>query len=274
MVKNRSFGFGIIVIVIGTLLLMQNLGLGFAINFSIGVIFNMLWPLILVYFGIKRLKRGQNDLYAYLLIALGIFFMMSSLEHIHPVFSIIRRFFFPLTIICIGLLLVFRTKSLSHNDYHYDTPENFRDFEDGYTYQNANDGLFSEDRSYDVDPTNTTQYDDNRHFNEGNKKQVSERTYNTTFNSNRIVLNESDLTTGVNIINLNSTMGEIKLSLPKTINILLDGQSTFGEIKFLNKKYGGINSTSKAKYTAPTVSNKTVHIKASAQFSEISVVLH
>ncbi len=275
MVKNRSFGFGVIVIIIGALLLMQNLGLGVAINFSIGVMFNLLWPLILVYFGFKRLKRGQNDLFSYLLIAMGIFFMMSSLGHIHPIFSAIRRYFLPLTIICIGLLLVFRAKTFSNNEYHYETREKFRDFEDGYTYHNANDGFFANNHDYDTTPLDTTFYEADQQSDKSNRKrQVAERTYNTTFNSNRIALNESDLIAGLNVINLNCTMGEIKISLPKTINILLDGQSTFGEIKFLNRKYGGINSTSKAKYTAPITATKTVHIKASAQFSEISITLH
>ncbi len=264
MIKNRSFGFGIVVIVIGILLLMQNLGLGFAFNFSIGTLFNLAWPLIPIYFGLKRLKRGKNNLYSYILIALGIFFMMSSLEHVFPILSTIRRYFLPLTIICIGLLLIFRAKSFSHNDYHYETRENFRDFEDSYTYDNDSDGLFSK-----TEPLK----DAYKHAenNDARWREIPERVYNTVFNSNRITLNESDFVEGLNSIVLSSTFGEIKLSLPKTVNILLDGQSTFGDIKFLNNKYGGI---CKAKYTSPAGATKTVHIKASAQFSEISIDLH
>ncbi len=225
----------------------------------------------MVYFGIKRLKRGKNDLYSYILIALGIFFMMSSFEHLHPIFSIIRHFFLPLTIIFIGLILLLRSKSFSYNEYNYQTREEFRDFEDGYTYNNQNDALFS-----NSEPVNDTFRQSEQQFNRNGsgKTAIPERIYNTTFNSNSITLNESDFEVGLNSIVLNCTFGEVKLSLPKTVNILFDGQSTFADIRFLNKKYDGIHKTSKVKYTAPAGADKTVHINAFAQFSNISVVLH
>ncbi len=216
MFKKHSFGLGIVIIIIGTFLLFQNIGLG--LRFTA----------------------------------------------IDPVLGAIQRYFLPLFIIAAGLFAFFKTRSNNCSpDLTNSSEQLFNDHADeAYTYDNENDSFF-------IDADDASYHDESSH-----NQPINQYNYNTVLDSNRIVIAENDLIDGLNLVQLNCTLGELQLALPKSVNIVLEAYANFAEIKFLDKKYGSTRGVDRAKYTAQNDSTKRVLIKAKANFAEIKITLH
>jgi Domain of unknown function (DUF5668) len=96
---NRHFIVGVIILLVGVVLLLDQIGFVAAND-----IFKF-WPLILIYFGVNRLKRRPGAVgwfWGGFLVLLGISFQLQELglSHVH-IFVI-----WPVFLICVGVLLI------------------------------------------------------------------------------------------------------------------------------------------------------------------------
>ncbi len=99
---NRSFLFGIILIIIALLFAANKLN--WIPRFYHGFIFS--WESLLILIGIILLVTGRNSVPGIILIVVGGFFLLPDIFHVSFHWG---RMFWPAMLILVGLLLVFRT---------------------------------------------------------------------------------------------------------------------------------------------------------------------
>jgi predicted membrane protein len=104
--KNSSkFVLGVILIVLGILFLVDQVGLFNTFNISFWNIFWTFWPLILIFLGVKVLVDGNSNR-GIILLVLGVVFLSTNLFK-WDFFSIL----WPVIIITIGLSILFKRES-------------------------------------------------------------------------------------------------------------------------------------------------------------------
>lgn len=103
--RNSSSIFGVIVIVVGLYFLALNLGLPFVMDFDFGDLVSLLWPLLLVSWGLDALAK-RNYVLGAILSILGVNFMVDSLSEYLPFLSPLTSLIWPATIILFGLYIM------------------------------------------------------------------------------------------------------------------------------------------------------------------------
>lgn len=93
---------GLIIVAIGLSLLFGQLGLENIFGFSFSYLLSVLWPLILVVIGSSIWLSGKNSA-GLIILAIGLFFLLNTLFDID-----IWRLFWPLLLIGLGLLILFK----------------------------------------------------------------------------------------------------------------------------------------------------------------------
>jgi predicted membrane protein len=144
---GKNQWIGIIFLVLGGVFLLRYLGLGFP-----SWVFS--WKIILISIGVLiGLKDGFRGPSWLILVGIGSFFL---LDDIFPDLDI-NRLIIPLVLLGIGLMLVFRPKSLlNSNRSSKETEEGIPDYDSsgnvvssGSSQKSANEGLFTSDSSTD-----------------------------------------------------------------------------------------------------------------------------
>lgn len=290
MKQGHSLFIGGGIIVIGTLLFIRNLGFSLGFDLSFSTIFSVLWPLLLVYYGINRILSLRPGIGGYIAVAFGTYFSLNGLANIHPVFSILKQGFFPLLLIALGVYYIVQPSSAKSNrrnfkkrfakrfddwDSSLDSRQRFRHFEDeddmsGYNDNSTQDVSADQNTQQSSEPAETIEMRDPR---KNTDAVHTKRYYSAKFHTRNIELTDEQFAEGVSTIRLDCTMGEIKLSLPRTVNIILDGDVSLGQIDFLKKSYDGLTAKPRAKYTAPNDASKTVRIQANVTLGEIKIKL-
>ncbi|MCK8058926.1 MULTISPECIES: LiaF domain-containing protein [unclassified Fusibacter] len=105
------------------------------------------------------------------------------------------------------------------------------------------------------------------------RKAKKMRSYSASFNSKKLLFKEEDFVDGDNTIDITCVFGEVKLGIPRDVNIELEGQVTLGDLKFLNEKYEGFSSAITDRYVSPSGATKTVHINATVILGDIKIKL-
>ncbi len=268
--KNKyAYPLGFSIIALGVVLLFQNLG------FTVGPLtikwnnlIHVFWPLILVLIGFARIKKSDGFMSTYFLIVLGVFFLLRNIANLHHAFHVFHSYSWPLLIIVSGLVLMLKPTT---------TEDEKQVFQSGFS-NNSN----KVERPYTIDPyydDSATFYDDfeedvQTNHDKATDQPVSERNYQTSLSSNTIVLRKSDLQTGLNMIQLHCSMGELNLSLPKSASITINGESTFGEISFDQKKHSGLRRSTTAVHNPPHYTETRIIVNAICKFGEINITLH
>jgi hypothetical protein len=108
-----------------------------------------------------------------------------------------------------------------------------------------------------------------------NQRRVAKqhRSYSASFNSKKIKFTEDDFVEGENLIDLTCMFGDVKIGIPRNMDIILEGQVTLGDINFLGEKHDGISQAIKDQYLSPTPSNKQVRIKATVVLGDLKIKL-
>ncbi len=280
MTKKYTYPLGIIIIVIGSLLLFQNIGLKIgSIDIAWNDIAKRLWPIVLLIIGLKRIGAKRGFMTSYFLVILGIFFMLRSIATLHPALNALRNYSWSLFVIITGLILILRpspsepdqddfistkrqSKTHTYDNRHADDGAKIKNYNYSDPYFSDQSTAFFEDFENENDAQNGTW-----------ESAVSERSYQASLRSTSISLAESDFKPGLNKIELLCSMGEINLTLPKSINITIVGESSFGEIVFAQKKYSGLRRISKISHSPAQYSEIDVQINATIKFGEITIDL-
>lgn len=103
---------GIVLIVLGFLFIADNF---FIIPFHISR-FVISWPVILMIVGIIIVANSRNNTFGYILICVGLIWLISRYTHIP--FNILFRNYWPIILIIIGLLILFHRKEPSYSTGH------------------------------------------------------------------------------------------------------------------------------------------------------------
>jgi cell wall-active antibiotic response 4TMS protein YvqF len=111
--SNRHFVVGVVVLLLGLILLLDQLGFTDA-----NIVFRF-WPLILIYFGVRKLSNSYDltgRFWGGFLTLLGIAFQLEELGFSHIRFGTV----WPVFLICIGVLLILRR--YEYRSRHYGPP--------------------------------------------------------------------------------------------------------------------------------------------------------
>lgn len=99
--QNRTIGFGVLVVVIGFMILLHQLGM---IPEQLDhIVFS--WQMLLIVLGIYNLFFTQSRVFGYILISVGGFFIIPEIFTLPYNFT---RNFWPIILIVVGLFIIFR----------------------------------------------------------------------------------------------------------------------------------------------------------------------
>lgn len=103
--RNSSSIFGVIVIVVGLYFLASNLGLPIVTDFDFGDLIGLLWPMLLIGWGLDALSK-RNYVAGAILSLLGVNFMIDNLAEYLPFLSPFTNLIWPASIILFGLYIM------------------------------------------------------------------------------------------------------------------------------------------------------------------------
>ncbi len=223
--SNRSNWFGIILVIIGILFLMDNFSFPFLYGFGIhSIIFS--WHTFFLIIGIVIIINHKNSFWGYVFIAIGLFGLS---RHWVPFFY---QFEFgdlwPIIFLAFGIWLILRRNSKTvYSKGSYNTQ-----FAESQTEERANEYMLDESCSFSE--IKRTLHTDN--FKGGRISVV--------FGSVRIDLSDSKLAPGDNILHVEVVFGEVKLRVPPDWRVVINDSSLFGG--FNDKRYPNLSDSPKS----------------------------
>ncbi len=195
MESNRNTGRGIIGIV---LILIGVAFIGRTLNFIPSHIMHYIfsWQMILIVLGVIFISTRENKSTGWILLIIGSVFLLPDI--IHFPYSV-RRLFWPLILIAVGLLIIFKS-TLRHNK-----PEGAKssDYIDDIAILGGGDRVIT-----------------SNNFKGGNITAL--------FGGSKINLRNASLAPGQNVIDMFCMFGGSTLIVPETWNVKLDIVSIFG----------------------------------------------
>ncbi len=99
--QNRTFGFGIFFIIAGIIIFLYKMGL---IPQQLDDIL-ISWQMLLIAIGLFNLLFTQSRISGYILIAIGVFFLLPEIFDLSYNF---RRNFWPILLIAVGVIIIFK----------------------------------------------------------------------------------------------------------------------------------------------------------------------
>ena len=209
--EKRKFGWPLLLIAVGVIFLLKNLGL---IDLNIyELLFS--WPMILVALGIVQLV-DRSYVSGFILLFLGSVFMLPRLDIIQYG---VMRVFWPIILIVIGTALLFRRRGISSSAEHYRMNPNPTDAQTGKHAAGAPidangfvriDTLFSSSKTCLTDPV------------------FRGAVLSCTFGGIDLDLRSCSLEAPEVSIDIDCTFGGITLRLPPTWRVESRIKSTFG----------------------------------------------
>lgn len=187
--------FGLIVIATGVLWMMRNMGL--IDDYTAGIIFH--WPMLLLAIGFISLF-GDSKIFGIILMAVGGFYLAS---HIYEIPVEFRQVFWPALIIIAGIMILFKA---------------------GHTFKSR---IRKQARSNDlIDEVNV--------FGGGEirvtSKQFQGGKMEVIFGGSNVILLDSELAEGDNILEVTAVFGGFKLIIPAHWNVKIESSNVFGGI--------------------------------------------
>ncbi|MCK4661432.1 MAG: hypothetical protein KAT68_01095 [Bacteroidales bacterium] len=221
---DKRISFGIILITLGTVFILNNFGI---IPYEYkDIIFT--WQMLLIFIGTVGLLTRENKVGGIILIAIGAFFLLPDIFDLPHSFN---RMFWPVILIFIGLIIIFRRGTHKFGHFTRKTVENSSDY-----------------------------IDDMSIFGGGEKKIVSNNfkggKITSVFGGSELDFSSCTLAEGNNEIDVFMVFGGSKLILPADWRIRLDVVSIFG----------GFSDKRKSVPEKPENNNKELIIKGLAIF--------
>lgn len=187
--------FGLLVIAAGVLWMLRNMGM--MDDQMVGIIFN--WPMLLLAIGFVSLF-GDSKFFGIILIAVGGFYLAS---HIYEIPIEFKQVFWPALIIIAGVLILFKT---GHN------------FKSHIRKQARSNDLLDEVNIFGGGEIRVT----SKQF-QGGKIEV-------IFGGSNVILLDSELAEGDNILEITAVFGGFKLIVPAHWNVKIESSNVFGGI--------------------------------------------
>ena len=220
--------FGLLVIATGVLWMMRNMGL--IDDYTAGIIFT--WPMLFLVIGFISLF-GDSKIFGIILMAVGGFYLIS---HIYEIPIEFKQVFWPALIIIAGIMILFKA---------------------GHTFKSR---IRKQARSNDlIDEVNV--------FGGGEirvtSKQFQGGKMEVIFGGSNVILLDSELAEGDNILEVTAVFGGFKLIIPAHWNVKIESSNVFGGI------------VDKRIVTGSVDMSRTLVIKGSAVFGggEITSIL-
>ncbi|KAF5045071.1 hypothetical protein DSECCO2_485170 [anaerobic digester metagenome] len=187
--------FGLLVIATGVLWMMRNMGL--IDDYTAGIIFH--WPMLLLAIGFISLF-GDSKIFGIILMAVGGFYLAS---HIYEIPIEFKQVFWPALIIIAGIMILFKA---------------------GHTFKSR---IRKQARSNDlIDEVNV--------FGGGEirvtSKQFQGGKMEVIFGGSNVILLDSELAEGDNILEVTAVFGGFKLIIPAHWNVKIESSNVFGGI--------------------------------------------
>ena len=197
--QNRTFGFGIIIIVAGLAILLHQLRL-FSPNVDDIIIS---WQMLLIVIGVYNLFFTQSRVTGFILIAIGAFFLLPEIFNLPYNF---RRNFWPILLIAVGVFIIFRhglgRRQPGQPDFHH-KEENDEEFIDEFN-------IFS-----------------------GSERKISIKNFKggkitSIFGGSEIDLTDAELSSETNVIELFYMFGGSSLTVPNNWSVINKVTSILG----------------------------------------------
>ncbi len=235
---------GIVVILVGVILLLNNMGLT---EISIGYLFNTYWPLILVYWGATFLIGGAGKnkptdvkshwsfgqiLSGVLLIFLGVILIGNNLNLLNIDLSSFWKLFWPVIIIFVGISLL-----------------------RGKVNRNTGNIAFMSGIA----------------LGKNSSFPLKSESYIAVMGGIEINLTKADIPEGETVLDLTAVMGGIEITIPEDLPVICEGMVALGGIDFLGEEAGGIIATKKMSYKVNPEAQKLLIIRGRAVMGGIEI---
>ena len=195
MESNRNTGRGIIGIV---LILIGIAFIGRTLNFFPRQIMHYIfsWQMILIVLGVIFISTRENKSTGWILLIIGLVFFLPDV--IHFPYSV-RRLFWPSILICVGLVIIFRSTNIRRN----------------------------------LDKSDSSDYIDDIAILGGGDKIITSSNFKggritAIFGGSKIDMTNASVAPGKNVIDMFCIFGGSTLIIPESWNIKLDVVSIFG----------------------------------------------
>ncbi|MFW6306718.1 MAG: LiaF transmembrane domain-containing protein [Bacillota bacterium] len=230
---KTSIIWGLIIIMIGFALLLNNLGIT---DLNIGDIIATYWPLIFVLWGLDTIidrrnkSNNSNLIFGSILLFLGIALIGRNLDYYYFNISILWKSFWPLLLIFIGVNII-------------------------------RSGAFTEKSSVAIMSGIEKK---------NNNWELSNKSYFALMGGIDLDLHKASIPEGETRLELTAIMGGIDIKAPKDINIICENTSILGGINFFDDDSGGIIMNKDFKHESAG-SNKTIYIKSTCIMGGIDI---
>ncbi|OEH85350.1 hypothetical protein BHU72_04455 [Desulfuribacillus stibiiarsenatis] len=229
---QRNFVPGLIVLGLGVLLLLKNLGF---IEISIGQFFADFWPIILMIWGFQLLLRGKGNGFPFtgiILIAIGAILLGNKRGWYEIDLSSIFPFIWPVILILAGISLLRGPKSFGNSNVAF-----MGGFEKKKEQWKLEDGDFWAVMG-------------------GIELDVR-----------KAILDKSEYQ-----LNCTAIMGGIKITVPRDVTVICEGSAILGGVEIMGEGAGGIVATLKEKsIVAAGTSRATLRIYSRAIMGGIEI---
>jgi len=192
-------------------------------------------------------------------VLIGTLILLDNLDILY--FRTVWSFFWPLLLIIIGLIMVFkksRTEIISDEETNTEINENT----DEETYSNRSQ------RTTVINENQQTHYFGNVNY-ASHDKNFSGLNLSNIFGDILVDISNIDFDSGEKFINVNGIFGSIKILLPKNIPVKFIGSTLIGSVKFLDKDKDGLLVSLNSETLDFDEAAKKIIIRASIVFGDI-----
>ncbi len=196
---------GVILLVVGCLLIANQLDI---IPFALrNYIFT--WQAILIFIGVIMLTRRENAISGYILIGIGSFFLLPEIIELPFEY---RQLFWPVFIVILGILFIFRGTGIIRGRDHHRWEK--------YEGMDPSHG-FSDDYLDDVNVFG------------GHERKINSATFRggkvtSVFGGGTYDFTSATLAPGVNVLDMVNVFGGSKLIVPESWNVQIEVVAVFG----------------------------------------------
>ncbi|NLM97331.1 MAG: cell wall-active antibiotics response protein [Halanaerobiaceae bacterium] len=231
---RSSFVWGILIVLIGLILLLNNIGIT---DFNIGDLFSTYWPLVFIILGLDILleKNSKKSVFNMILgtffFLLGIAIIGRNLDLFDFDFSILWNIFWPLLLILIGINIV-------------------------------RSGAFT-------DKGNLAILSGIERKQPGWK--LESQNYLAIMGGIELDLRAAEIPEGETHLEFTAIMGGIDIRMPEDVNVICNNTTILGGIDFFQEENGGIIVSKSYERKAVTESRKTIIINSNCIMGGIEI---
>lgn len=224
-ITDRRSLLGIFLVIVGGLILLENVGIiSTAIN---EYIFS--WQSLLIAIGFLNLSHRKNNPFGYILIIIGVLFLIPKVFHVHLDFS---GYFLPILLVGLGILILF--KRHEHDQWKNckdDFKQRMHEKHEQYFKERFKEPFCNHNQPNDF--TNSIDYINDFNFFSGSEKVLHTKEFKggrvtSIFGGSSYDLLNCELAEGENVLDVVHVLGGIKLLVPANWKIHMEVITIFG----------------------------------------------